>query len=327
MSKKIITWVKSTGSSLHLGNLMGAILPFQQAALGNDAAIFVADLHTINTVKDGKTLREQTREIAIEYFSIFGIDTPIKIFVESDIVNLPKMSIILSNVTPYSLMLRAHAFKDAEAKWSDVNMGTFNYPILMAADILGYDVDAVPVGRDQLQHLEMTRDMARNFNSTYGVPIFKEPEAIIVESLATLPGIDGRKMSKSYDNFIWVFDDEKTLKKRVMSIVSGSEWVDEKKKNPDECNIYNLYKVFATAEQTAEMREKYQSENIWFGYGHAKNMLLEVLTVYLRPYREAREKLLQDPDLVDARLAEWARIMNARMDEKMIQVREVVGVN
>lgn len=312
---------------MHLGNLMWAILPFAEAAKCNNAAIFVADLHTINSVKNGKTLREQTREIAIEYFSIFGIDTPINIFIESDIVNLPKMSLILSNVTPYSLMLRAHAFKDAETKWVDVNMWTFNYPILMAADVLGYDCEAVPVGRDQLQHLEMMRDMARNFNKTYGVEIFKEPEAIIVESLATLPGIDGRKMSKSYDNFIGVFDDEKTLKKRVMSIVSGSEGVDEKKKNPDECTIFNLYRVFATPEQTASLRVKYESEGIGFGYGHAKTELLNVLSEYLRPYREAREKLLQSPEIVEARLAEWARVMNARLDAKMKVVKEVVGVN
>ena len=174
----------------------------------------------------------------------------------------------------------------------------------MAADIIGYDIDAVPVGKDQIQHLEMTRDIARAFNKTYGREVFKEPQAIVTEGLATLPGIDGRKMSKSYDNFIGVFDDEKTMKKRVMSIVSGSEGIDERKKNPDECNIFNLYKVFATPEQTALMRVKYESENIGFGYGHAKTALLEVLMEYLRPYREARAKLLEHPELVEAKLAE-----------------------
>ena len=183
-------------------------------------------------------------------------------------------------------------------------MGTFNYPILMAADIIGYDIEAVPVGKDQIQHLEMTRDIVRAFNKTYGVEVFREPEAIIAEEVATLPGIDGRKMSKSYDNFIGVFDDEKTLKKRVMSIVSGSEGIDEKKKNPDECTIYNLYKVFATPEQSAALRVKYESENIGFGYGHAKTELLAVLSEYLRPYREARAELINHPELVEARLAE-----------------------
>lgn len=249
---------------------------------------------------------------------------------------------ILSNVTPYSLMLRAHSFKDVQQKINDLefalryekmlsrdrgenfdfsekerelenlkkshydnlNMGVFNYPILMAADILGYGIDGVPVGKDQIQHLEMTRDMARNFNKIYQTDIFVEPEAIIAENVATLPGIDGRKMSKSYDNFIGVFDEEKVLKKRVMSIVSGSEGIDEKKKNPDECHILNLYKIFASEAQIMEMRKKYDSENIGFGYGHAKTMLFEVLMEYLRPYREAREIFLKNPEKVEQKLAE-----------------------
>jgi tryptophanyl-tRNA synthetase len=312
---------------MHLGNLMGAVLPFGRTAKGNDAAIFVADLHSLTSVKDGPTLREQTLEVAIEYLAIYGVDTPITIFRQSDIRGITELMWILTNVTPYSLMLRAHSFKDSEAKEVDLNMWVFNYPILMAADIIGYDCEAVPVGKDQIQHLEMTRDIVRAFNKTYGQEIFREPEAIINEAVATLPGIDGRKMSKSYDNFIGIFDDEKTLKKRVMSIVSGSEWVDEKKKNPDECNIYNLYKVFATPEQTAELRVKYESENIGFGYGHAKTELLSVLTEYLRPYRETREKLLQDIPFVEAKLREWTAIMNARLEEKMRVVKEVVGVN
>lgn len=301
--KKIITGVKPTGSSMHLGNLMGAVLPFKKASEGNDSAIFIADLHALTSVKNGETMRNQSFELAVEYFAIFGIDSEITIFRQSDIVQITKLMWILSNVTPCSLMLRAHSFKDAEAKNADINMGVFNYPILMAADILGYGIDAVPVGKDQIQHLEMTRDMARNFNKIYG-ETFVEPEAIIAENVATLPGIDGRKMSKSYDNFIGVFDDEKILKKRIMSIVSGSEGIDEKKKNPDECNIFNLYKVFASEEQIALMREKYNSENIGFGYGHAKTELFNLLMDYLRPYREAREKLLQNPEIVEQKLAE-----------------------
>lgn len=174
----------------------------------------------------------------------------------------------------------------------------------MAADIIGYDIDAVPVGEDQIQHLEMTRDIVRAFNKTYGKEVFKEPEAIVPKSLGKLPGIDGRKMSKSYDNFIGVFDDEKVMKKRVMSIVTGSEGIDEKKMNPDDCNVFSLYRVFATPEETAALRVKYESENIGFGYGHAKSALLEALQRYLTPYREAREKLLQNPEIVEAKLSE-----------------------
>lgn len=205
-------------------------------------------------------------------------------------------------------------------------MGVFNYPILMAADILAYDIDGVPVGRDQIQHLEMARDIARAFNKTYGTEVFREPEAIVEKAVETLPGVDGRKMSKSYDNFIGVFDDEKTLKKRIMSIVTGSEGVDEKKKNPDECNVFNLYKVFATQEQTAALRVKYESEGIGYGYGHAKLELLDILTEWLRPYRERREALLQNPTIVEAKLVEGARIMNTRIEAKMKEVSRLVGV-
>ncbi len=365
--KKIITGIKSTGSSLHLGNLMWAVLPFAEVAKGNDAAIFIADLHSLTSVKDGKTLREQTLEIATEYLAIYGVDTPFTIFRQSDIHDITKLMWILSNVTPYSLMLRAHSYKDAENKtnamieglkieeenlikkhwaefelsdyvknikenisfvqeWVNINMWVFNYPILMAADIIGYDIDAVPVGEDQIQHLEMTRDIVRAFNKTYGKEVFKEPEAIVPKSLGKLPGIDGRKMSKSYDNFIGVFDDDKLLKKRVMSIVTDSLGMDEIK-NPDTCNVFALYRVFASAEQTATLRQKYLTPNGGFGYGYAKTELLNVLIEYLRPYREARTKLLEHPEIVEAKLAEGARIMNARLDEKMRVVKEVVGVN
>ncbi len=390
MSKRIITWVKPTGSSLHLGNLLGAVLPFQSLAQGNDAAIFIADLHALTSVKNWDTMRDQSFELAVEYFSIFGLDSDITIFRQSDITDITKLMWILANVTPYSLMLRAHSYKDFQQQrevlqaninksrgaidaWlelkdmlakekpdysiesqvqkniqeqshqnilaqsfldqqiqnfeNNLNMWVFNYPILMAGDIIGYDIDAVPVGKDQIQHLEMTRDIARAFNKTYGHEVFREPEAIITKEVETLPGIDGRKMSKSYDNFIGVFDDDKTLKKRVMSIMTGSEWVDEKKKNPDECNVFNLYKIFATPEQTKDLKKKYESTHIGFGYGHAKTALLEVLTTYLHPYRIARENLLKNPEIVEKRLAEWARIMNARLEAKMKVVNKMVGVN
>jgi tryptophanyl-tRNA synthetase len=381
MSKKIITGIKSTGSSLHLGNLMGAVLPIQKISKGNDTSLFIADLHSLTSVKDGDTLRDQTFEIAVEYFAILGLDTDIRIFRQSDIRDITKLMWILTNVTPYSLMLRAHSYKDFQQKTDDasqrlaflrgsmdvlstldristdkilskklfsmtneeseltkvlydlkhdyenaLNMWVFNYPILMAADILGYDIEAVPVGKDQVQHLEMARDIARAFNKTYGEEVFPEPVAIVTEELATLPWIDGRKMSKSYDNFIGVFDDEKTLKKRIMSITTDSRWVDEVK-DPDTCHVFALYKVFASVEQTETLRQKYLTPNSGFGYGHAKTELFNVLTEYLRPYREARAKLLEHPEIVEAKLAEWAKIMNARLDAKMEVVKKVVGVN
>jgi tryptophanyl-tRNA synthetase len=173
----------------------------------------------------------------------------------------------------------------------------------MAADIIGYDCEAVPVGRDQIQHLEMTRDIARAFNKTYGQEVFTEPEAIIEESVATLPGIDGRKMSKSYDNFIGIFDDDKTLKKRVMSIVTDSLGMDEVK-DPTTCHVFGLIQVFGTPEEVETIRQKYLTANIGFGYGHAKSALLDILTRYLAPYRATRETLLLDIPFVEAKLAE-----------------------
>ena len=303
---------------------MGAVLPFKEIAKNHDSALFIADLHALTSVKDGQMMRNQSLELAIEYFSIFGLDTETIIFRQSDIKNITKLMWILANVTPYSLMLRAHSFKDAEAKNADINMGTFNYPMLMAADILGYGIDAVPVGKDQIQHLEMTRDMARAFNKTYQTDIFIEPEAIVSQEVATLPGIDGRKMSKSYDNFIGIFDDEKILKKRVMSIVTDSRGVDEKK-DPETCNVFALLKVFAQPEKLEEIRAKYLSENIGFGYGHAKKELLEILLEYFRPYREAREKLLQNPELVEEKLNAGAKIMNQQLDGLMEKIYQLTG--
>lgn len=325
-TKSIITGVKSTGSSMHIGNLMGAVLPFQKAAMGNDAAIFIADLHALTSVKNGKTLEEQTLEVAIEYLAIFGLDTPITIFRQSDIHAITKLMWILTNVTPYSLMLRAHSFKDAEAKNSDINMGVFNYPILMAGDIIGYQIDAVPVGRDQLQHLEITRDIARNFNKIYSCDFFKEPEAIIDEKVATLPGVDGRKMGKSYDNFIGIFDDEKLLKKRIMSIVTDSKGIDDIK-DVDTCTIVKLLEVFGTSEQVEFVKHKYQTPHAGFGYGHAKLILLEALTEYLRPYRERRTNLLGNLEFVEQKLEAGAKIMNARLDATMEQITKLVGIH
>jgi tryptophanyl-tRNA synthetase len=321
--KSIITGVKPTGVMPHIGNLLGAILPFAELAKTNQASIFIADLHALTTIHDAERLRENTRQLALTYFSIFGIDTQVTIFRQSDIVNIPKLNWILCNVTPYSLMLRAHSFKDAEQKNSDINMGVFNYPILMAADILGYDIDLVPVGEDQRQHLEMTRDIARNFNQQFGQEIFKLPKEYIEKSVATLPGIDGRKMSKSYDNFIGVFEDDATLKKKVMAIVTDSTPVDAPK-DPETCNVFALIRVFGTPEEQADIASKYRLGG--FGYGHAKLALLDILKRFLAPYHARRSELEKDFGLIETKLSEGARVMNDRLDRVMERVRGVVGL-
>lgn len=202
-------------------------------------------------------------------------------------------------------------------------MGVFNYPILMAADILAYGTDIVPVGQDQKQHLEMTRDIAKAFNKTYQSDIFKLPSEYIEPSVAIVPGIDGRKMSKSYNNFIGIFEDNKTLKKKVMSIVTDSRGVDDIK-DPDTCNVFALIQTFATPDRTESIRAKYLVPG--YGYGHAKLELLDILTEYLRPYRENRAELEKHPELIEARLQEGARVMNARIEAKMEEVKKVVGL-
>ena len=299
--KRIITGLKPTGEQLHLGNLLGAMLPFQELAKSNEAMIFIADLHALTSVKNGDLLRKQTLELAIEYLAVYGLDTPITIFRQSDIALIPKLNWILANVTPYSLMLRAHSFKDVEAKNADINMGVFNYPILMAADILGYDIDLVPVGQDQRQHLEMARDIARAFNKTYGEDTFIEPKEYIQKESAIIPGIDGRKMSKSYGNFIGLFENEKALKKKVMSIVTDSKGVDEPK-DPETCHVFALIKIFGRADRVAEIRRKYLAGG--YGYGQAKQELFEILIEYLLPYHMNRAKLLLDTSVVERKLAE-----------------------
>ncbi|MDQ1343858.1 MAG: Tryptophan--tRNA ligase [Patescibacteria group bacterium] len=320
--KHLITGVKPTGSSIHLGNLMGAVLPFGRLAEGNDAAIFIADLHALTSVKNGDLLRKQTHEVALNYLAAYGADTDIAIFRQSDVALIPKLNWILASVTPYSLMLRAHSFKDAEGKGAEINMATFTYPILMAADILAYDIDVVPVGKDQIQHLEMARDIARAFNKAYGQDVFKEPSAHVEKSVETLPGTDGRKMSKSYDNFLGVFDDEKTLKKKIGQIVTGSEGLDDPK--PLDNNVYALAKVFATPERLSEMRGKFE-RGTGYGYGHAKADLLEILLDSLAPIRERYSALKDDSAFVEEKLRAGARKMNARIEAKMEVVSKLVG--
>ncbi len=304
-------------------------MPFDRLAKGNDAAIFIADLHALTSVHDGERLRKQSFELALTYLAVHGPDTDIAIFRQSDIQLIPKLGWVLGSVTPYSLMLRAHSFKDAENKGVDLNMATFTYPILMAADILAYDIDVVPVGKDQIQHLEMARDIARAFNKTYGQEVFKEPVAHVEKAVETLPGIDGRKMSKSYDNFLGVFDDEKTLKKKIGQIVTGSEGLDDPKplgekvrENPN--NVYALAKVFATPQRLAAMREKFE-KGTGYGYGHAKTELLEILLDYLEPYRTRYEKLKNDPAFVEEVLRKGAAKMNAKIEAKMEVVTRLVG--
>lgn len=321
--KRILTWIKPTGNGMHIGNYLWAFKPFLELSKGKQPFIFIADYHSLTSVHDGETLRNNKKRLLAEYFALLGEDTNAVVFEQSKVSRINDITWILSSVTPYSLMLRAHSFKDAQNKNSDINMATFNYPILMASDIISYDTDEVPVWKDQKQHLEFARDIAGNFNRTYNTDFFKLPEPIISEELMTIPGTDGRKMSKSYDNFIWVFDDEKKLKKKIMSIVTGSEGLEEPK-DPENCNVFALIKFFASAEKQDEIAAKYKAGNYW--YGHAKLELLDIILKYFEQPRKRFEQYMQNPELIQQRLHSGNELANNIVNQKYNQLSEIVGL-
>jgi tryptophanyl-tRNA synthetase len=319
--KHMFTGIKSTGYQLHLGNYFGTVRPFARETANYDSTFFIADLHSLTTVKDGATLRRNSHEIAAELMAIFP-DEHVTIFQQRDIRDLPMLNWVLNNVTPYSLMLRAHSFKDSQAKNADINMGVFNYPILMAADIIGHDADVVPVGKDQTQHLEFARDIAESFNKTYGAECFVLPEGVYGD-IPTLPGFDGRKMSKSYDNYMSFFEEEGAIKKKIMSIKTDSKGVEEPK-DPETCTIFAYIKLFAEVSEAEEIADKYRSGG--YGYGHAKQALYEFVMRYSAGYRARREEILAHPDRIRARLAAGADKMNPRITARMERVRELTGI-
>ncbi len=321
--KRILTWIKPTGNGMHLGNYLGAFKPFLEQSEWKNPYIFIADYHSLTSVHDGETLRNNKQRLLAEYFSLLPEDSNAVVFEQSKVRRINDISWILSSVTPYSLMLRAHSFKDAQNKNSEINMATFNYPILMAADIISYDTDLVPVGKDQKQHLEFARDIAGNFNRTYKTDFFKLPEPIISEELMTIPGTDGRKMSKSYDNFIGIFDSEKILKKKIMWIVTGSEGLEDPK-DPENCNVFALIKFFASQDKQNEIAAKYKAGN--YGYGHAKLELLDILLEYFGPARKKFIQFMENPKLLEEKISSGNIAANILADEKYEQLVKLVGL-
>ena len=320
--KRILTWVKPTWNGMHLWNYLGMYKPFVEQAKWNEAFLFLPDYHSLTSVHNGEILRRNKHRLAAELFALIPEDMlNFYVFEQSKIKHINDMTWILASVTPYSLMLRAHSFKDSQAKNSDINMAVFNYPILMTADIIGYDTDIVPVGKDQKQHIEFARDIAENFNKTYWVDFFKLPEAHIEESLATIPGIDGRKMSKSYNNFIGIFDDEKTLKKQIMAIVTDDTPL-EAPKNPETCNIFALMKFFAPEARLTSISQKYLAW--WYGYGHAKLELLDILLTYFGEARKKYQRYIDDYSLVEEKLLIWNILAWKIHNEKHVQLKKIV---
>lgn len=321
--KRILTGVKPTGNGMHLGNYLGMYKPFIEQVTGHEWFLFLPDFHSLTSVHDGETMKKNKHRLAAELFALMPEDTPFMIFEQSKMEHINDITWILSSVTPYSLMLRAHSFKDSQNKNSDINMAVFNYPILMTADIIWYDVDMVPVGKDQKQHLEFARDIAENFNKTYNIDFFKLPEPYIQQDVALVPGIDGRKMSKSYDNFIGIFDDEKILKKRIMSIETASTPLEEPK-DPETCNVFALMKYFASQERLDTIAQKYRAW--WYGYGHAKLELLEILLEYFWPARKKYETYLQDYSLVQEQLDIWNAKASQIHSKKYKELKDIVGL-
>ncbi|MFL9837741.1 tryptophan--tRNA ligase [Flavobacterium sp. ST-75] len=321
---KILTGIQSTGTP-HLGNLLGAIIPAIEMANKpeNESFLFIADLHSTTQIKDGKTLRENTYSVAATWLS-FGLDINKVIFYrQSDVPQTAELSWYLSCFFPFQRLTLAHSFKDKADRLADVNAGLFTYPMLMAADILLYDAEFVPVGKDQLQHLEITRDVASRFNHQMG-DTFVLPEAISSEETKIIPGTDGEKMSKSRNNIINIFQEDKPLRKQVMSIETDSTPLEEPK-NPDTCNVFAIYKLLATPEQTEQMRGNYLGGN--YGYGHAKQALFELI---VEKYREPREKykyymenLNEVEDLLKTGAEKAAVIANGVLG----RVREKLGFN
>lgn len=319
--KRSISGIQPSGI-LHLGNYFGAMKQFIDNQDKCEGFYFIADYHSLTSLTDPKTLKENTYNIVLDYLAL-GLD-PEKstIFLQSDVPEVTELSWLFSNVTPVGLLERGHSYKDKTAKGIAPNTGLLTYPVLMAADILLYDADIVPVGKDQKQHLEMARDIAAKFNQQYEVELFKLPEPLILESLAVIPGTDGQKMSKSYGNTINMFAPKKELKKQVMSIVTDSTPLEEPK-NPDN-NIVKLYELFASKEKVEEMKQKFLAGN--YGYGHAKNELLEAILEYFKEAREKREELLKRPEYIEEILKKGAEKARSIARERIQAAKKAVGL-
>lgn len=320
--KRLISGVKPTGRP-HIGNYFGAMKQFVDLQNDYQSFIFIADLHALTTARDPKQLKQDILDIAIDYLAI-GLD-PEKtvLFKQSDILEHANLAWIFNCLTTMPYLARAHAYKDAEAKNKEVNVGLFDYPILMAADILLYDADVVPVGQDQKQHVEIARDTAEKFNFNYG-ETFKLPEPLIMEGVKTIVGLDGQKMSKSYNNTIPLFADETELKRLVMTIKTDSKGVEEPK-NPEECNIFALHKLFTPADKLAEIKKRYVEGGI--GYKESKDLLFESMNNYLKPLREKRKEIAKDPAKVIAILKKGGEIARAQAQAKMANIKAKVGID
>ena len=318
---RILSGIQPSGV-LHIGNYFGMMRPAIALQDEGEALYFIADYHALTSVRDPDVVRENVRRAAVDFLAA-GLDPErASLFKQSDVPQVTELTWILSTVAPMGLLERAHSYKDKLARGLAPTVGLFSYPVLMAADILIYDSDIVPVGKDQKQHIEMTRDLAGKMNEQFG-QIFKLPEARINSEAQVVPGLDGQKMSKSYGNNIDIFGDEKETRKRVMSIVTDSTPV-EAPKDPAKSTIFQLYSLFASKDEIASMRERFKKGGT--GYGDFKKELFEKLWEYFSPMRKRREEILADKLYVDNVLVRGAKRANEVADDVMTRVRAAVGL-
>ncbi len=318
---RILTGIQSTGTP-HLGNILGAIIPAIQASLKNtDSYLFIADLHSLTQIKDPHELANNTYSTAAAWLA-FGLDPSKTIFYkQSDVPATTELSWVLSSIFPYQRLTLAHSFKDKSSQLKDVNVGLFTYPMLMAADILLYDAEIVPVGKDQLQHLEITRDVAIKFNNQYGETLVV-PESSINEQTNYVIGTNGEKMSKSKNNIINIFLEEKLLKMQIMSIETDSKPL-ESPKNPETCNVFKIYSLLASNELIEDLRLKYKGGG--FGYGHAKKELFDLILNKFSKPRQKYNYLMSNKNEIDKILSEGSKKASKTANQVMDRVRKKLG--
>lgn len=319
---RILTGIQSTNIP-HLGNILGAMLPAIEMSKDpkNNCLFFIADLHSLTTIKDAEFRRNSTYSVAAAWLALgFDVEKNL-LYRQSDVPEVCELTWYLNCFTPYPMLANAHSFKDKSDRLSDVNAGLFTYPVLMAADILLYDAEFVPVGKDQVQHLEITRDIAEKFNNTYG-ETFVVPQAKVDEQVMIVPGTDGQKMSKSYGNFINIFLPEKELKKVVMSVVTDAKTLEEPK-DPATCNVFKLYQLLANEEQINQMRANYLAGN--YGYGHAKTALLQLILEKFGKARNDYDRYMNDRAMLDVELKKGEDKARAIASDVLQRVRGKLG--
>jgi tryptophanyl-tRNA synthetase len=322
---RVLTGIQSTGMP-HLGNVLGAMIPAIEMSNNSDmeAFLFIADLHAFTTIRNPEELRKNTQSVAAAWLALgFDVEKNV-LFRQSDVTEVTELTWYLSCMAPYPMLANAHSFKDKQSRLAEVNGGLFVYPVLMAADILLYDANVVPVGKDQKQHLEITRDIAGALNRQYGADLLVVPEVSVREDVQIIPGTDGQKMSKSYNNYLSIFAPEKEFKKQVMGIVTDSRGLEEPK-DPATCNVFKLYELVANKEQIETMRGNYLTGG--FGYGHAKTELLNVLLNRFADARIRYDHYMNNPNELNEKLNIGSTKAKKIAKATLSRVRKAVGYN